>query len=114
MLTLLRNPLVIWLGVSNAAGFVFQFKGQTLTTAANAALLINASTISVAIASRLVFRERFGRLKVIAVIVGTLGVFFVKVFYSLIGGLADAVATIPANLGEALGGWAETWGVAGG
>jgi drug/metabolite transporter (DMT)-like permease len=77
VLELLRNPLVIGLGVSNAAGFVFQFKGQTMTTAANAALLINASTISVAIASRLVFRERFGSLKVLAVIVGTLGVFFV-------------------------------------
>jgi drug/metabolite transporter (DMT)-like permease len=77
VLALLRHPLVIGLGVSNAAGFVFQFKGQTLTTAANAALLINASTISVAIASRLVFRERFGPIKVLAVIVGTLGVFFV-------------------------------------
>jgi drug/metabolite transporter (DMT)-like permease len=77
VLVLLRNPLVIGLGVSNAAGFVFQFKGQTMTTAANAALLINASTIFVALASRVVFRERFGPHKVIAVIVGMLGVFLV-------------------------------------
>jgi drug/metabolite transporter (DMT)-like permease len=70
----LRSPLVLWLGVSNAAGFVFQFKGQTLTTASHAALLINASTIFVAIASRLVFRERFGPLKTLAVIVGMCGV----------------------------------------
>ena len=48
VLALLRNPLVLWLGVTNAAGFVFQFKGQTMTTAANAALLINASTLFVA------------------------------------------------------------------
>jgi len=65
------------LGVSNAAGFVFQFKGQTMTTAANAALLINASTIFVAVASRFVFRERFGPLKVLAVLVGMAGVFLV-------------------------------------
>ena len=76
-LALLRNPLVVWLGVSNAAGFLFQFKGQTMTTAANAALLINASTIFVAVASRVVFRERFGPLKVLAVLVGMAGVFLV-------------------------------------
>ena len=77
VLALLRNPLVLWLGVTNAAGFVFQFKGQTMTTAANAALLINASTLFVAMASRVVFRERFGPLKVIAVLVGMAGVFLV-------------------------------------
>jgi len=77
VLALLRNPLVVWLGVSNAAGFVFQFKGQTMTTAANAALLINASTLFVAVASRVVFRERFGPLKTLAVLVGMAGVFLV-------------------------------------
>ena len=77
VLALLKNPLVVWLGVSNAAGFVFQFKGQTMTTAANAALLINASTIFVVIASRFVFRERFGPLKMLAVLVGMGGVFLV-------------------------------------
>jgi len=77
VLVLLRNPLVLWLGVTNAAGFVFQFKGQTMTSAANAALLINASTLFVAMASRVVFRERFGPLKVIAVLVGMAGVFLV-------------------------------------
>ncbi len=77
VLSLLRNPLVLWLGVSNAAGFVLQFKGQTMTTASNAALLINASTIFVAVASRLVFKERFGPAKVLAVAVGMLGVYLV-------------------------------------
>jgi drug/metabolite transporter (DMT)-like permease len=74
---LLRRPLVIWLGVTNAAGFIFQFKGQTLTTAGNAALLINSCTIFVAIASRFVFRERFGPLKVLAVAAGLAGVVLV-------------------------------------
>jgi drug/metabolite transporter (DMT)-like permease len=74
---LLRNPLVIWLGVANAVGFVLQFKGQTLTTAGHAALIINSCTIYVAIASRFVFRERFGPLKMLAVATGMLGVFLV-------------------------------------
>jgi drug/metabolite transporter (DMT)-like permease len=77
VLAYLRNPLVIWLGVSNASGFVFQFKGQTMTTASHAALLINASTIFVAIASRFVFGERFGHLKTLSIIAGMLGVVLV-------------------------------------
>jgi drug/metabolite transporter (DMT)-like permease len=74
---LLRSPLVIWLGVTNAVGFVFQFKGQTLTTAGHAALIINSCTIYVAIASRFVFKERFGPLKTLAVALGMVGVFLV-------------------------------------
>ena len=87
VLALLRNPLVVWLGVTNAAGFVFQFKGQTMTTATNAALLINASTLFVAVASKFVFRERFGPLKVLAVLAGMAGVFLVTT-----GGRPSAVA----------------------
>lgn len=74
----LRDPLVIWLGVSNAAGFVFQFRGQTLTTAGNTALLVNSSTIFVALASRFVFREPFGPMKVLSVVAGMAGVFLVS------------------------------------
>ena len=74
---LLRSPLVIWLGVTNAVGFIFQFKGQTLTTAGHAALIINSCTIYVAIASRFVFGERFGPLKTLAVAAGMVGVFLV-------------------------------------
>ncbi len=74
---LLRSPLVIWLGVTNAVGFIFQFKGQTLTTAGHAALIINSCTIYVAIASRFIFGERFGLLKTLAVAAGMVGVFLV-------------------------------------
>ena len=74
---LLRRPVVIWLGIANAVGFVLQFKGQTLTTAANAALLINSCAIYVAIASRFVFRERFGLPKIVAVALGIAGVVLV-------------------------------------
>jgi drug/metabolite transporter (DMT)-like permease len=74
---LLRSPFVVWLGVANAVGFVLQFKGQTLTSAGHAALIINSCSIYVAIASRFVFGERFGALKALAVAMGMLGVFLV-------------------------------------
>lgn len=87
---LLRNPLVLWLGLVNAAGFVVQFKGQTLTSAGNAALIINSCTIYVAIASRFVFRERFGPPKLLGVILGMLGVFLVTTGGRLSLPLGDA------------------------
>ncbi len=74
---LLRDPLIVWLGVSNGIGFALQFKGQTLTTAGKAALFVNSSTILVAIASRYVFRERFTPAKVTAIALGMIGVFLV-------------------------------------
>ncbi len=77
VLALLRHPVVVLLGVTNALSFILQFKGQTMTTAANAALLINTCTIFVAIMSRFVFRERFGPLKSIAVVIGVIGVYLV-------------------------------------
>jgi drug/metabolite transporter (DMT)-like permease len=74
---LLRHPLVLWLGLTNAVGFVFQFKGQTMTSAGNAALIINSCTIYVAVASKFLFRERFGPLKLLGVVLGMVGVYLV-------------------------------------
>ncbi len=73
----LRHPLVIWLGVTNAVGFVMQFQGQTLTTASKAALFVNSNSILVAIASFFVFRERLTRLKTAAIVLGMIGVVMV-------------------------------------
>lgn len=74
---LLKDPLVILLGASNALGFILQFKGQTLTTAGKAALLVNASAVPVAVASHFIFKERFGLPKLSAVIVGMAGLLLV-------------------------------------
>ncbi|MBM3308152.1 MAG: DMT family transporter [Candidatus Eisenbacteria bacterium] len=76
-LRLLRHPLVVWMGVTNAVGFVLQFKGQTLTTAGKAALLVNTNTIFVAAASRLFLRERLGPAKALGIAAGMAGVFLV-------------------------------------
>jgi len=71
---LLRSRLVLLLGLTNAVGFILQFKGQTMTSAGNAALLVNSSTIYVALASHFFLRERFGVLKILAVVIGVVGV----------------------------------------
>lgn len=91
-LRLLRHPLVLWLGVTNAAGFVLQFRGQTLTTAGKAALLVNANTIFVAVASWFVLHERLGRAKTLGVAVGMVGVYLVTTGgrAALVGGPAAA------------------------
>ncbi len=92
----LRDPLIIWLGVSNGIGFALQFKGQTLTTAGKAALFVNSSTILVAIASRYVFRERFTQAKVAAIVVGMIGVFLVTT------GGAFRLTAVPELTGDLL------------
>jgi drug/metabolite transporter (DMT)-like permease len=91
-LRLLRHPLVVWLGVTNAAGFVLQFNGQRLTTAGKAALLVNANTIFVAVASWFVLRERLGPAKTLGIVVGMAGVFLVTTGgrTALVGGPAAA------------------------
>ncbi|MFH1502225.1 MAG: DMT family transporter [Candidatus Eisenbacteria bacterium] len=92
VVALLRHPLVLWLGATNAVGFIFQFKGQTLTTAGNAALIINSCTIYVAIASRFVFRERLGPLKLLGVVAGMVGVYLVATGGRLAVTIGDALA----------------------
>jgi len=93
---LLRRPLVLWLGVSNAAGFVLQFNGQTMTSATNAALLIHSSTVLVAVGSRLAFGERFGAAKTTAVVVGMAGVYLVST-----GGRSPSLSA-PSMVGDLL------------
>lgn len=95
-LRLLGHPLVLWLGVTNAAGFVLQFRGQAITTAGKAALLVNANTIFVAVASWFVLRERLGPAKTLGVAVGMVGVYLVTTGgrWALIGG--------PAAVGDLL------------
>jgi drug/metabolite transporter (DMT)-like permease len=83
---LLRHPLVVWMGVTNAAGFILQFRGQTLTTAGKAALLVNTNTIFVAAASWLFLRERLTPAKALGVAAGIAGAFLVTTGGRLEGG----------------------------
>ena len=72
---LLRNPWVWALGLTNAAGYLFQNYALDLTTGTKAALITNLSMVMVAPLSYLWFRESFTRTKVaglVAVIPGVL------------------------------------------
>lgn len=67
------RPLWV-LGALNAAGFLGQYAGQCWTTPARTALFVNSNVFLVAALSALVFRERFGRGKALAVAGAFLGV----------------------------------------
>jgi drug/metabolite transporter (DMT)-like permease len=72
---LLKNPWLWALGITNAAGYVFQNYALDLTTGTKAALITNLSMVLVAPMSYMWFREPFTRTKVlglIAVIPGVL------------------------------------------
>ncbi|NIP34293.1 MAG: EamA family transporter [Thermoplasmata archaeon] len=72
---LLRDPWVWALGLSNTAGFVFQYFALDLTVATKAALITNLSLIFVAPMSYVWLREGFTPIKVGALVAVVPGVF---------------------------------------
>ncbi len=73
----LRDRYALLLGITLAASFGFQFRGQTETTAAKAAIIINASVVLVAPLGLLFLKERIGYRAVAALVVGMLGVYLI-------------------------------------
>jgi drug/metabolite transporter (DMT)-like permease len=73
----LRDRYALALGVTLAASFGLQFRGQTETTAAKAAIIINASVILVAPLSVLFLKERIGPRAIAALCAGLVGVYLV-------------------------------------
>ncbi|OGS56540.1 MAG: hypothetical protein A3K60_06780 [Euryarchaeota archaeon RBG_19FT_COMBO_56_21] len=71
-----RNPIIWLIGAFNAAGFIMQYVGLTITTASKTALLVDINVVAVAIISYLALRERLGRSQVFGVVIGMVGVFF--------------------------------------
>jgi len=72
---LLKNPWLWALGITNAAGYVFQNYALDLTTGTKAALITNLSMVLVAPMSYLWFREPFTRAKVLGLVAVIPGVF---------------------------------------
>jgi drug/metabolite transporter (DMT)-like permease len=72
----LLNNRILWIvGITNAAGFVMEFYGLTMTTASKASLLVNVNVVFMAIFSYLLLKERInGRAKA-GILVGLIGVF---------------------------------------
>jgi drug/metabolite transporter (DMT)-like permease len=73
----MRDRYTLLLGITLAASFGLQFRGQAVTTAAKAAIIINASVVMVAPLSLLFLKERIGPRALGALSVGVVGVYLV-------------------------------------
>ena len=73
-LSIFRNPVIWMIGGFNAAGFLLQYVGLTLTTSSNTALLVDINVVAVAVVSYFYFKERLGRGQIFGIFLGSLGV----------------------------------------
>jgi drug/metabolite transporter (DMT)-like permease len=74
-LSIFKNPVIWAIGGFNAAGFLLQYIGLTLTTSSKTALLVDINVVAVAIVSYFYFRERLGRAQIMGIFLGSVGVF---------------------------------------
>jgi drug/metabolite transporter (DMT)-like permease len=72
------KKLLIFLGISNGAGYLLQYVGMPYTTAAKAALFINLSAMWVALLSPKLLGENFSPKKVAGLLFGLVGIVFVS------------------------------------
>lgn len=72
-LHLLRAPWFWALAATNAAGFLLQYLGQTLTTPARTALFVNTSAFTVALIERAVYKLPLGVKRAAAILAGFSG-----------------------------------------
>jgi drug/metabolite transporter (DMT)-like permease len=94
-----NKKLLIFLGISNALGYLLQYVAMPYTTAAKAALFINLSAMWVALLSPKLLGEKFSTNKIAGVLFGLAGIVFVSTnldFSSLNQGqtAADVLLTI--------------------
>ncbi len=74
----LEKEKSIWyLGLLNGFSYLIQYVGMNYTTASKSSLLINLSTVWVAVLSWLILKERFSKRKTSGIVLGIIGVFFV-------------------------------------
>ena len=73
-LSIFRNPMIWLVGGFNAAGFILQYVGLTITTASKTSLLVDINVVAVAVISYFVFRERLGRMQVGGIVLGSFGI----------------------------------------
>jgi drug/metabolite transporter (DMT)-like permease len=69
----LKQRSVWFLGILNGVAFLLQYVGLIFTTAAKTALLIDLNVLIVAILSRWLFQEPFGKRKQLGVLLGVVG-----------------------------------------
>ncbi len=99
--SILKSPTIWLIGGLNAAGFVMQYVGLTITNASKTALLVDINVVAVAIVSYFAFRERLGRWQLGGVVLGSAGV----VLITLNKELAFDMAQLPGDIIVYLAGW---------
>jgi DME family drug/metabolite transporter len=72
------KKLLIFLGITNAAGYLLQYAFMGYTSAAKAALFINLSAMWVAILSPKILGESFSKKKIVGILFGLAGIVFVS------------------------------------
>ncbi|MHA1268497.1 MAG: DMT family transporter [Candidatus Helarchaeota archaeon] len=79
-LAYILNYKIVLIGLINMVAFGFQFLGQSLNTnAGKTALLIDINIIYVSIMSKFIFRELIGKLKLLGIIIGIIGAYFLTI-----------------------------------
>jgi drug/metabolite transporter (DMT)-like permease len=73
---------LILLGLFNAAAFGLQIFGQKFTTAGKTALLIDLNIIFVAILSKIFLKEHLNRFKILGIILGLIGAYFLTIGFN--------------------------------
>ena len=68
----------IWgLGILNGVSYLLQYVGMAFTAASKSSLLVNLTAVWVAIISWFLLKERFGKKKLLGIILSIIGVFFI-------------------------------------
>jgi drug/metabolite transporter (DMT)-like permease len=75
--SLARERLVWYLGLLNGVAYLTQYLGMSSTTASKSSLLVNLSTVWVAVLSWLLLKEYISRKKILGIASGVTGVFFI-------------------------------------
>jgi drug/metabolite transporter (DMT)-like permease len=81
--SLFQSKLMIALGLTNTAGYLFEYMGMTFITATKSAFLVNLGVIFVALFSHYFLKEELTRRKGVAILVSVCGVFLLTTKGSL-------------------------------
>ncbi len=75
--SLAKERLIWYLGLLNGFAYLIQYVGMSHTTASKSSLFVNLSAVWVAVLSWVVLKERFSKKKMLGIISGLVGVFFI-------------------------------------
>jgi len=82
--SLVKERLVWYLGLLNGFSYLIEYLGMSFTTASKSSLFVNLSAVWVAVLSWLIFKERFSKKKMLGIVSGLIGVFFITTNLNLL------------------------------